>query len=162
VTNTGPTLITGDLGVWPGTSITGGGSITLIGAIHQGDTVAQGAQAALTTAYINAMGRTPSTTLASAQLSGQALSPGVYNSPTLDLSVGGTLTLNGGANSVVIFQVGSTLVTGSGSTIALTGGAQACNVFWQVGSSATLGTNSNFVGAIMALASITAQTGARI
>ncbi len=162
VTNTGPSTINGDLGVDPGTAVTGFPPGTLNGTQHDADAVALQAQSDLTTAYNDAASRTPAAS-APADLSGETLAPGVYNNAT-SLGLTGTVTLNaeGNPDAVFIFQAGSTLITGSGSHVALTGGAQACNVFWQVGSSATLGTNSTFVGNILALQSISVTTGATI
>ncbi len=159
ITNTGPTTITGNVGTFPTTTETGFGSVTIIGTNHMGDAVTQGAKNDLTTAYNDAAGRVPFTVVAG-DLGGQTLAPGVYHSAS-SLGLTGTLTLDaqGDPNAVFIFQMGSTLTTASASNILLINGAQACNVFWQVGSSATLGTNSNFVGTILALTSITATTG---
>lgn len=119
----------------------------------------------LTSAYGNAAGRTPTKTFATGdnQLGGKTLIPGVYrfgHATTANLT--GNLTLSGSASSVWIFQATSDLVTASSSTVTLTGGARACNVFWQVGSSATLGTSSRLVGTVMALTSITVTTGATV
>ena len=160
VTNTGPSLLNGDLGVSPGTAITGFPPGIVNGTVHQTDGVAAGAQSDLTTAYNDAAGRTPAASLGGFIGAGQSLSPGVY-AATSSLDVGGELILNahGDAGAVFIFQVGSTLVTDTSSHILLTNGAQACNVFWQVGSSATLGTGSIFDGSILALESITVTTG---
>jgi hypothetical protein len=160
VTNTGPTVITGDLGTSPSPAVTGFPPGTVHGAIHKADAVALQAQQDLTTAYNDAAGRTPVTTIAT-ELGGKTLKPGVYNSASTTFQITGTLTLDaqGDPNSVFIFQMGSTLITASGSKVSFLGGAQACNVFWQVGSSATLGTNSNFTGNILALTSIQVQTG---
>ena len=154
------TIINGDLGVSPGTAITGFPPGVVNGAVHAADGVAAGAQSDLTTAYNDAAGRSPSGSVGPFIGAGQTLAPGVYNATT-SLDVGGSLTLDahGDPDAVLIFQVGSTLVTDSASTILLTGGAQACNVFWQVGSSATLGTHSSFQGSILALSSITVTTG---
>jgi hypothetical protein len=163
VTNTGPTLVNGDVGVWPGTSVTGftgpptGGSFT--GTLHQTDAVAQQAQDDLTTAFNTAAGLTP-TTSGLSELAGLSLTPGVYSGGALSLS--GNLTLAGSADSVWVFQAASTLTTATASSITMTGGASSCNVFWQVGSSATLGSSSSFVGTIMADQAITATTGATI
>lgn len=160
VTNTGPSLINGDLDLSPGTSVTGFPPGIVNGAVHVGtDPVGAQAQADLTAAYNNAAGQAPDGTI-TADLGGQTLVPGVYNSST-SLGLTGTLTLNalGNPNAVWVFQAGSTLTTASASTVALINGASPCNVFWQIGSSATLGTNSNFTGTIMAEASITATTG---
>ena len=162
VTNTGPSLIRGNLGVSPGTAVTGfPPGIVIAGTIHAADANAAGAQADLTIAYNDAAGRTPSATLTSGFIgAGQTLAPGVYNA-TSSLDVGGSLTLDaqGDPNAVFIFQAGSTLVTDTGTMIHLTNGAQACNVFWQVGSSATLNTSTTFQGTILALASISVLTG---
>lgn len=159
VTNTGPSVISGDLGVSPGTAVTGfpPGTVTN-GTIHAADAVAAQAQADTTIAYDDAAGRSPTATI-TADLGGQTLVPGVYRGSSLGLT--GTLTLDaqGDQGAVFIFQAASTLITASGSRVALINGAQACNVFWQVGSSATLGTNSVFVGTILALTSVTADTG---
>src|ERR1022692_689263 len=160
VTNTNPSVLNGDLGVSPGSAITGFPPGIVNGTVHQTDGVAAGAQSDLTTADNDAAGRTPAASLPGFIGAGQSLDPGVYNA-TSSLDVGGALTLNahGNAGAVFIFQVGSTLITDSASHILLTNGAQACNVFWQVGSSATLGTGSIFQGSILALASITVTTG---
>jgi len=159
VTNTGTSVIGGDLGLSPGTSITGFPPGVVLGTVHPTDPVAAQAQSDLTTAYNVAASLTPSTTGLS-DLVGLSLIPGVYSGSTLSLS--GDLTLAGTATSVWVFQAASTLVTGSASRIILTGGATACNVFWQVGSSATLGTASEFAGTIMANQSITATTSATV
>ena len=161
VTNTGPSVINGDLGVSPGTELTGFQSATVNGASHAGDAAAASARAAVTTAYNDAAGRTP-TPLNAVELGGLTLLPGVYSNPTLGIT--GTLTLNaaGDEDAVFIFQTSSTLITAEASRVELIGGAQACNVFWKVGSSATLGTGSTFVGTILASAAITANTGATV
>lgn len=161
VTNTGATTVSGDLGVSPGSSITGffPPGVVTAGTIHTTDAVAAQAQVDLTTAYNDAAGRTPTTT-GLVDLAGMTLAPGVYSGGALGLT--GTLTLAGDANAVFIFQASSTLITDSASQVLLTGGASACNVFWQVASSATLGSGSTFVGTVMALTSITANTGATI
>ncbi len=163
VTNTGASQINGgDLGVSPGTAVTGfpPGIVTPPGTIHAADPVAAQAQSDLTTAYNDAAGRALTANVPSFIGAGQSLAPGVYKAST-SLDVGGALTLNAGGdpNAVWIFQVPSTLVTDSASSVLLTNSAQACNVFWQVGSSATLGTGSSFVGSVLALTSITVQTG---
>jgi hypothetical protein len=157
VTNTGPSTIGGDLGLYPGTSITGFPPGNVLGTIHATDAVAGNAQADTTTAYNTAAGEAPDVVLPSADLTGLSLTPGVYpNGSAVRLDTNGTLTLNGQGNpaSVFIFQVGSTLTTGTNSKISYINGAQPCNVFWQVGSSATLGTSSLFVGTILADQSI--------
>ena len=161
VTNTGPTVVNGDLGVHPGTAITGFPPGTVGGTIHSADAVAAQAQTDTTTAYNDAAGRTPFTMVAT-ELGGRTLLPGVYRGATLGIT--GTLTLDaaGDPNAVFIFQAGSTLLTATDSRVSVINGAQACNVFWQVGSSATLGTRTAFVGTILALTSITADTGATV
>jgi hypothetical protein len=161
VTNTGPSVINGDLGVSPGSAVTGLPPGVVNGAIYQSDAVAGGAQADVTTAYDGAAGRTPATAVP-VELGGTTLAPGVYSGGTLGLT--GTLTLDaqGDPTAVFVFQTESTLITASASSVALVNGADACNVFWKVGSSATLGTASNFTGTILALTAISAQTGAVI
>jgi hypothetical protein len=161
VTNTGPTTMFGDLGLAPGSSVTGAPHV--LGQTHVDDAVATEAKNALTTAYNEAASR-PTNGSAGTQLAGQMFSPGVYNASESLLLSSGTVTLNaeGNPNAVFIFQIGSTLITGSNTAVSLVGGAQACNVFWEVGSSATLGSGTHFVGTIMAAASITANTAATI
>jgi ice-binding like protein len=163
VTNTGPTVVAADLGVSPGSAVTGFPPGTVVGTIHSADTTAAAAQVDLTTAYNDAAGRTPSATLQSA-LGGTTVTPGVYDSVTGSFSITGILTLDGEGdpNAVFIFQTASTLVTASGSSVNLINGATAANVFWQVGSSATLGTGSTLEGTILALTSITVTTGANV
>ncbi|HEX9086810.1 MAG TPA: ice-binding family protein, partial [Arthrobacter sp.] len=162
VTNTGPTTLAGNLGVNPGSAITGFPPGLVAGATHAADAPALQAQSDLTTAYDDAAGRAM-TALVAGDLVGKTLAPGVYKSSG-PLSVSGALTLNGqgNPNAVFIFQVASTLTTASASSIVLTNSAQACNVYWQVGSSATLGTASTFSGNILALTSITASTGTTV
>jgi hypothetical protein len=162
VTNTGPSTISGDLGVSPGSAVTGFPPGTVgNGAIHAADVVTGQAQAAVTTAYIDAAGRASSGTV-SADLGGQRLVAGVYTGGALALTGTVTLDAQGDPNAVFVFKATSTLTTAGSSTVALVGGATACNVFWQVGSSATLGTNSVFVGTVLALTSVAATTGASI
>ena len=162
ITNTGPSTISGDIGVDPGAAITGFPPGTVNGTTHAADAVALQAQSDLTTAYTDAANRTPVTAEANPDLTGLTLAPGTYSAGAMGLS--GTVTLDGQGdpNAVFIFQAASTLITGSSSKVALIGGAQPCNVFWQVTSSATLGTNSTFVGTVMALTSATVQTGATV
>lgn len=162
VTNTGATVLANDLGVSPGTSITGFPPGVTLGTVHAADANASLAQNDLTTAYNDAAGRAP-TQLVSGDLVGQTLVGGVYKSAsTLDLNGTVTLDAQGDPSSVWIFQVGSALTTGSASNVTLVNGASACNVYWQVGSSATLGTNSTFKGSILALTSISVTTDAAI
>src|SRR5207249_106767 len=134
------------------------------GTIHAGDPAAAQAQLALTTAYNDAAGRTVGAITVAGNLGGQTLTPGLYKSTSsLEISSGDlTLDAQGDANAVFIFQMGSTLTTTVGRQVILSGGARAANVFWQVGSSATLGTGSVFKGNILALASITVTTGAAV
>jgi hypothetical protein len=166
VSNVGPSNVTGNVGISPAASITGFPPGTLTGTTHAGDAFAATAQGELTTAYNNAAGAAGGATLR-ADIGGLTLTPGVYKSTSSQPSVGitGNLTLDGGgdANGVWIFQIVSTLTTAAGNShIILINGANSHNVIWQIGSSATLGTNTVFEGTIMAMASITATTGATI
>jgi hypothetical protein len=164
VTSTGSSALTGDLGVSPGTAVTGFPPGTLSGAKHAGDAASAQAMTDLTTAYNDAAGRTRTPVTVAGNLGGRTLHPGLYKS-TSSLSISsGDLTLDaqGDANAVFIFQMASTLTTTSGRAVILSGGTKASNVFWQVGSSATLGTTSVFKGTIMANQSITLNTGARL
>jgi len=171
ITNTGTTNISGSNGASVGSSPTT--TVSDLGVINvtngvlytEASGVVDGAKLDLVTAYDNAAGRTPPTeTLVgpTLDLAGRTLTTGVYKSAT-SIGLTGTLTLDAqdDPNAVFIFQASTeTLITGSGSSVVLINGAQACNVFWQVGSSATFGTGSSFVGTVMALTSISAQTGA--
>ena len=161
ITNTGPTTITGNIGSFPTPTETGLGTVTLHGVDHGGDAVTQQAKIDLTTAYGTAAGSGPPIAHAT-ELGGSTLTPGVYNSPTFGIT--GTLTLNtlGNPNAVFVFQTASTLITASNSSVIVLGGGTACNVFWQIGSSATLGTGSALIGNVLAATSITATTGATI
>ena len=161
ITNTGQTTMFGDLGLAPGSSVTG--APVVLGAEHVDDAVANEAKSALTTAATTAANEA-SNGSAGEDLAGHAFLPGVYTASSSLLLSSGSVTLNaqGDPNAVFIFQIGSTLTTGSNTSVSLINGAQACNVFWQVGSSATLGTGTHFVGTIMAADSITANTGATI
>ncbi|MGZ6314064.1 MAG: ice-binding family protein [Candidatus Limnocylindrales bacterium] len=163
ITNTGPTTITGDVGLSPGTSVTGFETVTLNGTQHVADAAALQAQNALTTAYNDAAGRTPVTTVA-AELGGQVLVAGVYASQDGAFLLTGALTLNGegNPNAVFVFKAASTLTTASGSSVVLSGSAQSCNVFWEIGSSATLGTRSALKGTVLAQDSITITTSATL
>lgn len=162
ITNTGATTITGDVGSFPTTSQTGFETVTLNGINHEGDAVTQQAKNDLITAYNDAAGRTPTTV--GTELGGATLTTGAYNSADGTFQITGTLTLDaaGDPDAVFIFQMASTLTTASASNVELINGAQACKVFWQVGSSATLGTNSTLIGSVLALQSITANTGAAV
>jgi hypothetical protein len=166
VTNTGSSTLHGDLGLSPGSSITGfpPGLVVAPSTTHATNAAAAQAQLDLTTAYLNAAGRSVTATT-SADLANLALQPGVYSGPSKSpLSLTGPVTLDGAGDpsAVFIFQTDSTLITGSGSTVNLINGAQECNVFWQVGSSATLGSGSTFRGNILALTSITVTTGVTV
>jgi Ice-binding-like/PEP-CTERM motif len=163
VTNTGPSVVTGDLGVSPGTAVTGFPPGTVIGTIHAADAVAAQAQASLTTAYNEAASLTPTQSLTGINLGGLTLTPGVYFFAS-SAQLTGTLTLDalGDPNAQFVFQIGSTLTTASNSSVVYINGGQGGNTFWQVGSSATLGTTTEFAGNILALTSITLNTGANI
>lgn len=162
VTNTGPSTVFGDVGVSPGSAVVGfsgspNGTVEPPSTIHAADGVAGGAQGDLTTAYLQAAGEPPTSTSEPADLTGLNLAPGVYQTSSDGaLLLTGALTLNAGGNpnAVFVFQTGSSLTTGTSSTVLLTGSASPCNVFWQVGSSATLN-GPTFVGTVMALTSIT-------
>jgi hypothetical protein len=158
VTNTGATTITGNLGVSPGSAITNTGSLAVSGETHAGDAESLQAQNDVITAF-DAMTDEPCTASfvgTDVEIGGQTLIPGVYCYSSSALLTG-TLTLNGAG--VYIFKTGSTLTTASGSSVAMIGGAEACNVFWQIGSSADLFTNTTFAGTIIALTNINLQTG---
>lgn len=161
ITNTGISAITGDVGSYPTGTVTGLTADMVTGTLFTTSEVIVGtAKTDLTTAYNDAAGRTPFTTITGDTLGGLNLDPGFYGGGALDLT--GTLTLTGDANAVWIFKAASTLNTAGGSQIILSGGARACNVYWVIGSSATLGANSVFKGNIMALASITMYAGAEL
>jgi len=163
VTSTGSTVVTGDLGLWPGTDVKGFGPGIVSGSISAGVAPADAAQSSLTAAYNDAAGRPADATVAG-NLGGQTFAPGVYKSTSsLEISSGNlTLDALGDSNGVFIFQIASALTVTSGRQVILSGGAQAANVFWQVGSSATLGTTSDFAGTILAQASISLNTGASL
>ena len=158
ITNTGATTLNGDVGTSPAPAMTGFSSVTLHGAKHAADSVAAKAQTDLTNAYTTAAGAGPDSSVG-VELAGKTLQPGVYKGGTLGLN--GTLTLDGGNNpdAVFIFKAASTLITGSNSHVKLIN-VNPCNVFWQVTSSATLGSGSKFVGTIMALTDVHLKTGA--
>lgn len=169
VSSTGSTSLTGDLGLHPGnlSSITGfngpapsNGQVS--GAIRAADGDALNARNDLRAAYLNLQGQQPRIPV-TANLNGRTLTAGVYNASTsMDLSVGGLLQLTGAVDDVFVFQVGSTLTVNEGSRVELLGQVQACNVYWQVGSSATIGTDAVFVGTVLADTSISALTRASV
>jgi len=164
ITFTGATTITGDIGSSPTPSITGLENVTLNGVNHGGDAATEQAKTDLSIAYNTAAGLPPGVTYAGGfDLVGLTLTPGVYRSDS-SLFLSGTLTLDaqGDSQQYWVFQTGSTFITASSSKVVLIGGAQACNIFWQVGSSATLGTGTDFAGNILADQSITLNTGASV
>jgi hypothetical protein len=161
VTNTGPTVVTGNVGVFPGSAISGfppGSIVPGTGFQHNADSVAQQAQSDLTNAYNDAATRVCGTTIAGGLLGGLTLTPGVYCMGAGSLT--GILTLNGAG--VYIFQMASSLTTAPGSSVVLQNGAAACGVWWQVTSSAVIDTTSAIEGNILALTSITLNTGATV
>jgi type VI secretion system secreted protein VgrG len=164
VTNTDATTVHGDLGVDPGLAITGfPPGIVSDGTIHAADAVALQAQDDTTAAYTTLAGEASTANLSGEDLGGMTLTAGVYSFSS-SAALTGALTLDGQGNpaAVFVFQIGSTLTTASNSSVVLTNRAQGCNVYWQVGSSATLGTTTAFTGSILALTSITLDTGATV
>jgi type VI secretion system secreted protein VgrG len=165
VTNTDtPTVVTGDLGVSPGSAVTGFPPGTVVdGTIHAADAVAAQAQSDLTTLYNSLEGTACNTDLTGQDLGGKTLTPGVYCFST-SAQLTGTLTLDaqGNPNAVFLFKIGSTLTTASAAAVLLINDASSCGVFWQIGSSATLGTGTLLEGSIVALTSITLNTGAGV
>lgn len=163
VTNAGRSVITGDLGVWPGTTAPGFPPGVLIGQFHLGDPVAMQAQADLTTAYNAFAGMAVDEVMTGVDLGGMTLAPGVYFFAS-SAGLTGTLTLDGLGDplAVWVFQIGSTLTTSAGSAVVMSNGGVGNNVYWQVGSSATIGANTALQGNVLALASITMEGGATI
>jgi len=164
VTNAGVTTITGDVGSSPTGSTAGFGTVILNGTNHHSDAVSVDAKFDLGAAYDDAVGRTPGTIYGAIfDLGGLTLTSGVYNNPS-SFGITGTLVLDarGDINAVWIFQAGSTLSTSANSAVVLVGGAQAANVFWQVGSSATIGANTEFVGSLLSFTSITTGAGSSV
>ncbi len=165
VTNTGPTVVNGNLGVSPGTAVTGfpPGIVVPPGAIHAGDAVAQQAQNDVTIAYNALAGQPCDVNLTSQDLGGLTLTPGVYCFNTSAQLTGKlTLDLQGNAHAVFIFQIGSTLTTAPGSSVVFINGGPGCNVFWQVGSSATFNADTVFAGNVVVFTSITLNTRASV
>jgi hypothetical protein len=166
VTNTGPSVLNGALGVSPGTSLTGFGLPAVVnGPIHANNGVAAQAQADLTTAYNVAAGQPvpPANNLTGTDLGSKTLTAGAYGfSSSAQLTGALTLDAQGNPNAQFVFEIGSTLTTASASSVILTNGASPCNVYWQIGSSATLGSGTAFVGNVMALTSISLNSGATV
>ena len=166
VTNTGPSVLNGDLGVSPGTSLVGFGlPATVNGATHANDAVAAQAQLDLTTAYDVAAGQpvAPADDLTGQDLGGLVLTSGAYRyASSAQLTGALTLDAEGDPNAQFVFEIGSTLTTASASSVVLVNGASPCNVYWQVGSSATLGTTTAFQGNLMALSDISLNNGASV
>lgn len=165
VTNTGQTTVRGDVGVSAGSSVTGfPPGVVNAGAIHSADMHASLAQSALTVAYNDLAGRSTNAVSVSGNLGGSTLSPGLYKSTSgLEISSGDlTLDAKGDTNAVFIFQMATTLNVTVGRHVMLIGGARASNIFWQVGTSATIGVNSTFKGSVLADQSISLQTGATV
>jgi type VI secretion system secreted protein VgrG len=164
VTNTDtPTMVNGNLGVSPGSAVTGFPPGIVTGTIHAADEVAAQAQVELTTTYNSLVNMACDTDLTGQNLGGMTLTPGVYCfSSSAQLTGPLTLDAQGSSDALFIFKIGSTLTTASGSSVAFINGGSDCGVFWQVGSSAILGTGTSLVGSIVALTSITLNTGASV
>jgi hypothetical protein len=166
VTNVGPSVLNGDLGISPGTELEGFGPPAVItGSTHATTEVAAQAQLDLTTAYDAAAGQSvlPANDLSGEDLGGLKLSPGTYRYNAAALMTGAlTLDAEGDPNAEFVFQIGSQLTTESASSVVLVNGASPCNVYWQVGSSAELGTTTSFQGTLMALTSISLNSKATV
>jgi hypothetical protein len=163
VTNTGPSLVIGDLGVSPGSAVTGfPPGMVSGGSIHAGDAAALQAQTDLTAAYTTAATTPCTANLTGQDLGGLTLTPGVYCFDS-SAQLTGTLTLDaqGSSAATFLFKTGSSLTTASNASVLLLNGGSSCNVTWQLGSSAILGTGTVFAGNILALSSITFNTGAQ-
>ena len=165
ITNTGPSVLTGDLGLSPGTSLTGFGLATVNGATHAADAAAAQAKLDLTAAYdaAAALPVPPGNDLTGTDLGSRTLTSGTYRySSSAQLTGAVTLDAQGDPNARFVFQIGSTLTTAPGSSVNLVGGASPCNVYWQVGSSATIDTTTAFQGNLLALTSITVNNAASV
>ena len=165
VTNTGPTSVSGNLGVSPGSAVTGFPPGTVAGGtIHAADAVAEQAQADATTAYGDLAGQACDVTYTLAEdIGGDTLAPGVHCFPSSAFITGAlTLDAQGDPSAVWVFDIESTLITAPGASVLIINGGNACNVFWRVGSSATLDTTTDFKGNILALANIAVNTGATV
>jgi hypothetical protein len=165
ISNTGATTVTGDMGLSPGTSVGGFPPGILTGTLHINDAAANQGKLDLTAAYNDAAGRTSSQIVTlSGNIGGLTLTPGLYKSTSSLAVSSGDLTFDakGNASAVFIIQIASTLTTTSGRKVILAGGAQASNIFWEVGSSATFGTTSSIQGTVIAMQSITFDTGASL
>lgn len=162
ITNTGATVVTGDLGLYAGTSVTGFPPGSVIGTQHITDAAAQNAQTAANSAYTGFNGLTPTGSVG-ADIGGTTITPGIYTVSS-SLGITGTVTLNGGGNpnAVFVFLIPSTFIPATSAVVSLTNGAQAGNVYWIVGSSATLSTGSNTKGNIIAQTSVTLNTNAQL
>lgn len=164
ITNAGASIITGDVGSTPTATTAGFITVTLDGTNHGGDLVTQNAKSDFNLAYADAAGRTATVNYAPIfDLGGLTLGSGIYNNPT-SFGLTGTLTLDAGGdpNAVWIFQAGSTFITAANSKVILIGGAEAANVFWQVGSSTTFGANTEFTGNMMTFMSISVGAGTTV
>ncbi len=163
ITNTGTTTIVGDVGSSPTSTTTGFGTVALTGTNHGGDATTVQAKTDLDAAYVNAVSSAPTATIGT-ELGGTTVTPGVYNSAAGTFAITGTLTLDSQSdpNAVFIFQMATTLTTAAASAVTFSNGGSACNVFWQVGSSATLGANTQLLGSILAFTSITSGAGSSI
>jgi ice-binding like protein len=164
VTNTGPSVLNGDLGVSPGTALSGFGLPAVVnGATHNNDGVAAQAKSDLTTAYVVAAGQAATANLTGTNLGNRTLTAGAYRySSSAQLTGQLTLDAQGDPNAQFVFMIGSTLTTASASSVILTNGASPCNVYWQVGSSATLGSTTAFQGNVLALTSISLNNGVTV
>lgn len=162
-TNTGSTVINGNLGVWPGTEVTGFPPGVITGTIHAGDAAAQQAQSDAAIAYLDLEGRPCDVDLTGTDLGGLTLVPGIYCfSQSAQLTGQLILDAQNNADAFFIFQIGSTLTTASNSSVLMINSGSDCNAFWQVGSSATLGISTDFAGNILALTSVTLNTSADV